>query len=153
MAASHIRVNHPSTAVLLLSQYVDTENALDLLGSATGSIGYLLKDRVVDIDDFIDTVRRVARGDTAIDPQIIAAMLNRPRREKLPLDYLTERERSVLELMAQGLTNNAIARQLFLGERTVETHIGNIMQKLELPQDQMLHRRVLAVLTYLRNAH
>lgn len=150
-AAARIRRDYPSTSVLLLSQYVDTENAIDLLTPGTGSIGYLLKDRVVDVDDFVATVIRVAQGDTAIDPQVISAMLGKPRRQRLPLDDLTDRERSVLELMAQGHANAAIASRLHLGERTVESHINNIFSKLQLPPDQRTHRRVIAVLTYLRN--
>lgn len=150
-AARQIRRDHPGTAVLLLSQYVDAENAIELLTPGTGSIGYLLKDRVVDVEGFVATVRRVAQRDTVIDPQVIAAMLARPRREPQPLDDLTDRERAVLELMAQGHANTAIARQLHLGERTVDSHISNLLAKLQLPPDQQVHRRVLAVLTYLRS--
>ena len=149
-AAATIRSTFPATCVLLLSQYLDTENALDLLRNDTGGVGYLLKDRVTDIDAFVSTVRRVA-GDTALDPELISAILGRPRRIRQPIDDLTGRERDVLQLMAQGETNRGIASMLFMGERTVEAHIGTIFTKLGLPPDQRAHRRVLAVLTYLRS--
>jgi len=150
-AAATIRSKYPDTSVLLLSQYLETENALDLLRNATGSVGYLLKDRVTDIDAFVSTVRRVAAGDTALDPELISAILGRPRRIRQPIDDLTSRERDVLQLMAQGETNRGIAASLFMGERTVEAHVSTIFTKLGLPPDARAHRRVLAVLTYLRS--
>jgi len=150
-AAAAIRSTFPATSVLLLSQYLDTENALDLLRNDTGGVGYLLKDRVTDIDTFVATVRRVAAGDTALDPELISAILGRPRRIRQPIDDLTVRERDVLQLMAQGETNRGIASMLFMGERTVEAHVSTIFTKLGLPPDQRAHRRVLAVLTYLRS--
>ncbi len=151
-AAAKIRSTFPQTSVLLLSQYLDTENALDLLRSESGGVGYLLKDRVTDIDAFVSTIHRVAAGDTALDPQLISAILGRPRRSRQPIDDLTGREREVLQLMAQGQTNRGIAGLLFMGERTVEAHVSTIFTKLGLPPDQRAHRRVLAVLTYLRSS-
>jgi DNA-binding NarL/FixJ family response regulator len=150
-AAEAIRAEHgPSVGVLVLSQYVETTFALRLVTEGAGGVGYLLKDRVADLDDIADAVRRVARGGSVIDPEIVAQLVNR-RRERGPLDELTDREREVLALMAEGRSNQAICERLFVTPKTVEAHIANIFSKLELfpaPDD---HRRVLAVLTYLRS--
>jgi DNA-binding NarL/FixJ family response regulator len=149
-AAEAIRAEHGSAVgVLVLSQYVETTFALRLVTEGAGGVGYLLKDRVADLDDIADAVRRVARGGSVIDPEIIAQLVNR-RRERGPLDELTEREREVLALMAEGRSNQAICDRLFVTPKTVEAHIANIFSKLELLQAPDDHRRVLAVLTYLR---
>jgi DNA-binding NarL/FixJ family response regulator len=149
-AAEAIRAEHGSAvSVLVLSQYVETTFALRLVTEGAGGVGYLLKDRVADLDDIADAVRRVARGGSVIDPEIIAQLVNR-RRERGPLDELTEREREVLALMAEGRSNQAICDRLFVTPKTVEAHIANIFSKLELLQAPDDHRRVLAVLTYLR---
>jgi DNA-binding NarL/FixJ family response regulator len=152
-AAKTIRRDHPGTGVLLLSQYVETENAMSLLGNGAKGLGYLLKERVSDIDDFIDALHRVAAGGTAIDPELVARMVSRPHEGQQREDELTGREKDVLELMAEGRTNQAIGKTLFLGERTVEAHIRSIFLKLGLRPEPEDHRRVLAVLTYLRAAN
>lgn len=149
-AAETIRRRHPETGVLLLSQYVETENAMALLGNGAEGLGYLLKERVSDIDEFIDALHRVAAGGTAIDPQLVTRLVSRPHEGHQLGDELSSREKSVLELMAEGRTNQAIGKALFLGERTVEAHIRSIFLKLELRPEPEDHRRVLAVLTYLR---
>src|SRR6476659_8914846 len=149
-AAAEIRRTHPGTAVLVLSQHVETRHALELV-SAGGGFGYLLKDRVLDVDDFLDAARRVSEGGSALDPQVVATLIERPKRESA-LDELTPREREVLSLMAEGKTNAGIARQLWLTEKTVETHVSSILAKLDLPPDADTHRRVLAVVTFLRRA-
>ena len=149
-AARQIREEHERrVAVLVLSQYVDTSFALRLVTDAEGGIGYLLKDRVGDLRDFVEAVRRVARGGTVIDPDVVARLVDR-RRERGPLDELTEREREVLALMAEGRTNQAIAERLFVTLKTVEAHSANIFSKLGLLPAPDDHRRVLAVLTFLR---
>lgn len=150
-AAHQIRAEHPSTGVLVLSQYVDETYALDLLSQSTESTGYLLKDRVSDIDTFTDAVRRVANGGSALDPEVVALLLGRRRRED-PLDTLTPREREVLGLMAEGRSNAAIAEALVVTERAVEKHVTSIFNKLDLSPTAEDHRRVLAVLAYLRSA-
>ena len=151
-AARQIREEHERrVAVLVLSQYVDTSFALRLVTDAEGGIGYLLKDRVGDLRDFVEAVRRVARGGTVIDPDVVARLVDR-RRERGPLDELTEREREVLALMAEGRTNQAIAERLFVTLKTVEAHSANIFSKLGLLPAPDDHRRVLAVLTFLREA-
>jgi DNA-binding NarL/FixJ family response regulator len=151
-AARRIREEHDHrVSVLVLSQYVDTTFALSLVSDAEAGIGYLLKDRVGDLRDFVDAVRRVARGGTVIDPDVVARLVDR-RRERSPLDELTEREREVLALMAEGRTNQAIADRLFVTPKTVEAHSANIFSKLGLLPAPDDHRRVLAVLTYLRGA-
>jgi DNA-binding NarL/FixJ family response regulator len=150
-AAHRIRSEQPSTAVLVLSQYVEEAYALDLLSESTERTGYLLKDRVSDVDTFTDAVRRVANGGSALDPEVVALLLGRRRRED-PLESLTAREREVLGLMAEGRSNNAIAESLVVTERAVEKHVTSIFSKLDLPPTVEDHRRVLAVLAYLRAA-
>jgi len=150
-AAHRIRSEQPSTAVLVLSQYVEEAYALDLLSESTERTGYLLKDRVSDVDTFTDAVRRVANGGSALDPEVVALLLGRRRRED-PLESLTAREREVLGLMAEGRSNAAIAEALVVTERAVEKHVTSIFSKLDLPPTVEDHRRVLAVLAYLRSA-
>jgi DNA-binding NarL/FixJ family response regulator len=149
-AAAEIRMRHPHTAVLVLSQHVETRHALALI-SAGGSFGYLLKDRVLDLDDFLDAARRVASGGSALDPEVVSRLVA-PRRADDLLAELTTREREVLGLMAEGRTNAGIAKRLWLTERTIETHVRSILSKLDLPSGADNHRRVLAVVTYLRSA-
>ena len=151
LAAQRIRARHPQVGVLVLSQYVETRQAVKLLQTAPQRIGYLLKDRVSDIAEFADTVRRVARGGSAIDPEVVAHLLRR-RGEGSLFGELTGRERDILALMAEGRSNRAICERLFLSPKTVETHIGAIFSKLGLLPAADDHRRVLAVITYLRNA-
>jgi DNA-binding NarL/FixJ family response regulator len=148
-AAATIRERHPQIAVLLLSQYVETSHALRLLERGAGGIGYLLKDRVSDLAEFTDAVRRVGAGGSAIDAEVVAQLVVRRRQRDLVAD-LTERERDVLRLMAEGRSNSAIASSLSLSEKTVEGHVRSIFSKLELEPTEDDHRRVLAVLTYLR---
>ena len=148
-AAHRIRAEHPDTAVLVLSQYVEEAYALELLSESTERTGYLLKDRVADVDTFTDAVRRVAGGGSALDPEVVGRLLGRRRRTD-PLEVLSPREREVLGLMAEGRSNHAIADQLVVTERAVEKHVTSIFGKLNLPPAQEDHRRVLAVLTYLR---
>jgi DNA-binding NarL/FixJ family response regulator len=148
-AAREIREKHPATAVLVLSQYVEPEYALELLSESAEGVGYLLKDRVADVTDFASAVRRVAEGGSALDPAVVSQLVGRNRKDD-PLARLTPREREVLELMAEGRSNHAIAEQLFVTERAVEKHVTSIFGKLRLPADASDHRRVLAVLTYLR---
>jgi len=147
-AAAEIRRSYPRTAVLVLSQHVETRHALELVATG-GGFGYLLKHRVLDVDDFLDAARRVCEGGSALDPEVVATLVSQQRHE-VALDELTPREREVLALMAEGLTNAAIAKKLWLTERTVETHVRSILSKLGLPLSGDDHRRVLAVLTYLR---
>ncbi|MFQ6144363.1 response regulator [Streptomyces seoulensis] len=146
-AALVIKRQSPKTAVLLLSQYVEERYAADLLSAHTSGIGYLLKQRVADVEEFADTVRRVAAGGTALDPQVVSQLL--VRRHSDPLDRLTPREREVLELMAGGRSNAGIAGQLVVSESAVAKHINNILAKLDLPKADTDHRRVLAVLRFL----
>jgi DNA-binding NarL/FixJ family response regulator len=150
-AARAIRSEYPGTAVLVLSQYVEEAYALDLLAESTERTGYLLKDRVSDVDTFTDAVRRVANGGSALDPEVVALLLGRRRRED-PLESITPREREVLGLMAEGRSNAAIAEALVVTERAVEKHVTSIFSKLDLPPTVEDHRRVLAVLAYLRSA-
>jgi DNA-binding NarL/FixJ family response regulator len=150
-AARRIRAEHPATAVLVLSQYVEEGYALDLLSETTERTGYLLKDRIADVDSFTDAVRRVAQGGSALDPEVVALLLGRRRRQD-PLGVLTPREREVLGLMAEGRSNNAIAEALVVTERAVEKHVTSIFSKLDLTPATEDHRRVLAVLAYLRSA-
>ncbi|MFB7059054.1 response regulator [Streptomyces vinaceus] len=147
-AALMIRRQWPGTSVLLLSQYVEERYAADLLTGQDGGIGYLLKQRVADVEEFIDAVRRVAAGGTALDPQVVSQLLLR-RGGIDPLERLTPREREVLALMAEGRSNAGIAAQLVVGESAVAKHINNILAKLDLPQADGDHRRVLAVLRFL----
>ncbi|GAA0508171.1 response regulator transcription factor [Streptomyces mordarskii] len=146
-AALLIRRQWPDTAVLLLSQYVEERYAADLLTSHTEGIGYLLKQRVADVEEFIDALRRVAGGGTALDPQVVAQLL--VRRHSDPLDRLTSRERDVLELMAGGRSNAGIAGALVISESAVAKHINSLFGKLDLPVAEADHRRVLAVLRFL----
>ncbi len=151
LAAQRIRAEHPAVGVLLLSQYVETRQAVKLLQNAPQRVGYLLKDRVSDIAEFTDAVRRIARGGSVIDAEVVAQLLRR-RGDRDTLEILTGREREILALIAQGRSNRAIGEQLFLSPKTVETHVGAIFAKLGLLPAADDHRRVLAVLTYLRNA-
>jgi len=146
-AALLIRRQWPDTAVLLLSQYVEERYAADLLTAHTSGIGYLLKQRVADVEEFIDALRRVAAGGTALDPQVVSQLL--VRRHSDPLDRLTRRERDVLELMAGGRSNAGIAAALVISESAVAKHINSIFVKLDLPVADADHRRVLAVLRFL----
>jgi DNA-binding NarL/FixJ family response regulator len=148
-AARSIRAHHPGTAILVLSQYVETRYAVDLIRDDPSGIGYLLKDRVTRVADLADAVRRVAAGGSVIDPEVVARLLGRQRRHS-PLDELTRREREILGLMAEGRTNQAIADRLTLELKTVEGHVGAIFSKLGLEPAPEDHRRVLAVLAYLR---
>jgi DNA-binding NarL/FixJ family response regulator len=148
-AAKEIRERHPGTSVLVLSQYVESGYALELLAENAEGVGYLLKDRVSDVKEFAAAVRRVAEGGTALDSEVVSRLVG-SRRGTGPLDQLTAREREVLELMAEGRSNHGIAERLFVTERAVEKHVTNIFQKLQLTNAPLDHRRVLAVLTYLR---
>jgi DNA-binding NarL/FixJ family response regulator len=149
-AAVEIRSRHPDVAVLLLSQVIEAQYALTLLSEHPHGFGYLLKDRVLAIDDFIQSVNRVAAGGTAIDPDVVSQLLGRQRAAN-PLDELTPREREILALMAEGRSNHGICQKLFLSPKTVESHVHNIFGKLGItPADADDHRRVLAVLAYLR---
>ncbi len=147
-AALEIRRIHPAVAVLVLSQYVEERYASDLLGSETAGVGYLLKDRVVDIADFVAAVRRVAGGGSAVDAEVVRQLIGRSGRVS-DLDRLTPRELEVLDLMAQGLSNTGIAERLVVSLGAVEKHISNVFTKLGLDHESSAHRRVLAVLTYL----
>lgn len=147
-AAVEIRSHSPAVGVLVLSQHIETTHALELIATG-GGFGYLLKDRVLDVDEFLESAVRVARGGSALDPEIVAALVSAGRRAD-PLDELSAREREVLQLMAEGLTNAGVARRLWCQERTVESHVRSIMTKLDLPGSGDDHRRVLAVITYLQ---
>ncbi len=149
VAAAEIRNRHPDVAVLLLSQYVETTHALKLLERGGHGVGYLLKDRVSDVRQFVDAVRRVAAGGSVIDPEVVSQLFARKRRMDL-VDELTERERETLRLMAEGRSNSAIASSLHMSEKTVEGHVRSIFSKLQLEPAAEDHRRVLAVLTYLK---
>jgi DNA-binding NarL/FixJ family response regulator len=151
VAAKRIREEYPHIGVLVLSQYVEPTHAIKLLQDSPERIGYLLKDRITDIGDFVDAVLRIARGGSAIDPEVVAQLLGR-RHVGPGVEELTDREREILALMAEGRSNQAICDRLFLSPKTVETHIGSIFSKLELHATGDDHRRVLAVLTYLRSA-
>ena len=148
-AALELRRTVPDMAILVVSQYVEHTYATELLAEGGGGVGYLLKDRVMNVDDFVDAVRRVAEGGTALDPDVVAQLFSR-RRAKGPLQRLTKRELEVLGLMAEGRSNTAIAGTLVLSVGAVEKHIASIFTKLDLPQTGTDHRRVLAVLTYLQ---
>lgn len=150
VAAKTIRGEHPDVSVLVLSQYIEESYALELLADNAEGVGYLLKDRVSDLENFLDSVRRVAGGGSALDPEVVSHMLGR-RRADDPLDALTDRERSVLALMAEGRSNKAIAEELVVTGSTVEKHVTNIFDKLDLDATPVDHRRVLAVLKYLES--
>jgi DNA-binding NarL/FixJ family response regulator len=148
--AACLKRDHPGVGVLLLSQHIETTHVAELVGQE--GFGYLLKDRVLDVDEFLRTAERVANGGSALDPKVVASLL-RPTDTGSPLARLTERERDVLELMAEGLTNTAIAQRLCVSERTVEAHVRQILVKLDIAEHVDANRRVLAVLTLLRNVH
>ena len=148
-AAKEIREEHRGTAVLVLSQYVESGYAIELLADSAEGVGYLLKDRVSDVKDFTAAAKRVASGGTALDPEVVSRLVGR-RRGTGPLDELSPREREVLELMAEGRSNHGIAERLVITERAVEKHITSILGKLNLPAAPEDHRRVLAVLAYLQ---
>jgi DNA-binding NarL/FixJ family response regulator len=148
-AALELRERRPNVAILIVSQYVEPAYAAELLADGKGGVGYLLKDRIMEVDEFVEAVRRVAAGGTALDPTVVAQLFSR-RRADGPLDDLTPREREVLGLMAEGRSNGAIADQLVLTVGAVEKHVANIFMKLRLPPSETDNRRVLAVLTYLQ---
>jgi DNA-binding NarL/FixJ family response regulator len=147
--ARELRAEQSDVAVLVLSQSIEVRHAFELFSEQPEGFGYLLKDRVLDVEEFYDSLRRVARGGTVVDPQVVGQLLGR-RRQHDPLEELTRREREVLELMAEGLSNQGICNKLFLSPKTVETHVHSIFGKLGLPQEPDEHRRVLAVLAFLR---
>jgi DNA-binding NarL/FixJ family response regulator len=147
-AALQIRERWPAVGILVLSQYVEERYATELLVHDTAGLGYLLKDRIADVDDFMSAVRRVGGGGTALDPEVVGQLLARTRRRD-PIERLSPREREVLGLMAEGRTNGAIARQLVVSDGAVEKHVSNIFTKLDLPPTDNDHRRVLAVLRWL----
>jgi DNA-binding NarL/FixJ family response regulator len=146
-----IRRELPGTGVLVLSQYVEEGYVMDLLGDRPEGVGYLLKDRVAEVERFVEAVHRVAQGGSALDPEVVSHMLGRRRRDD-PLDELTPREREVLALMAEGYSNSAIAARLVVTERAVEKHVTNVFSKLGFGSEPDHHRRVLAVLTFVRSA-
>jgi DNA-binding NarL/FixJ family response regulator len=147
-AAAAIRTRHPDTAVLVFSAFVETAHLDHLLQAGAGSVGYLLKDRVLHVEEFVAALERVASGGSALDPDVVTELFRR-RRSRDVLASLTDREREVLELMAQGMSNAGIAERLFLSPKTVERHIGSVFTKLGLDADEEGHRRVLAVLRHL----
>jgi DNA-binding NarL/FixJ family response regulator len=149
-AAEAIRSEHPDVGVLVLSQVVDAGRALRLVSESPNGFGYLLKDRVLEVEDFVDAVRRVGRGGSAIDPEVVSQLVT-AREAREPLDGLTPREKDVLALIAEGRSNQAICEKLFLSPKTVETHVNRIFHKLDLAPTPEGHRRVLAVLAYLRS--
>jgi DNA-binding NarL/FixJ family response regulator len=149
-AAQEIREKHPGVGVLVLSQYVEPAYAMELLAESAEGVGYLLKDRIADVGEFADAVKRVADGGSALDPTIVSQLVGR-RRSDDPIDQLTPREREVLGLMAEGRSNQGIAERLVVTERAVEKHVTSIFGKLRLPAAPEDHRRVLAVLAYLRS--
>jgi DNA-binding NarL/FixJ family response regulator len=148
-AALAIRAELPAIGILVLSQYVEEQYATELLADSTAGIGYLLKDRIAEVGEFLGAVRQVGGGGTVLDPEVVAQLLARARR-KDPLERLTAREREVLALMAEGRTNPAIARALVVSDKAVEKHVGNIFSKLDLPPTDDDHRRVLAVLHWVK---
>jgi DNA-binding NarL/FixJ family response regulator len=148
-AALELRQRAPDTAILIVSQYVEHTYANELLAEGRGGIGYLLKDRIMDVNDFVDAVRRVANGGTALDPEVVSQLLKRQRQDG-PLERLTPREREVLALMAEGRSNAGIAAQLVLTVGAVEKHVASILGKLRIPPSESDHRRVIAVITYLQ---
>jgi DNA-binding NarL/FixJ family response regulator len=148
-AAAEIRARHPGLGILVLSQYARPSYAIELLSNGTEGIGYLLKDRVSDLEELASSVRRVGEGGSVLDPSVVAQLVERPRQGHDPLEELTDRERDVLSLMAEGRSNKAIGQRLFITEHTVEKHVKSIFGKLRLPPSADDHRRVLAVLTFL----
>ena len=150
VAAKEIREQHPEVGVLVLSQYVEPSYAMELIADDAEGVGYLLKDRIPDVDEFRSSVRRVAEGGSALDPAIVTQLVGR-RRSDDPVETLTSREREVLELMAEGRSNQSIAQKLVVTERAVEKHVTSIFGKLRLPATAEDHRRVLAVLAFLRS--
>jgi len=148
-AAREIKDRHPEVGVLMLSQHIETTHAVDLVGRP--GFGYLLKDRVLEVEEFLATAERVAAGGSALDPTVVSTLVT--ARSGSPLDRLSERERRVLELMAEGLTNSGIAQRLVLSDRTVEAHVRHVLLKLDIPESDEGNRRVLAVLTHLREVH
>jgi DNA-binding NarL/FixJ family response regulator len=149
-AAQEVREQHPGVGVLVLSQYVEPAYAMELLADSAEGVGYLLKDRISDVGEFAAAVRRVGEGGSALDPAIVSQLVGRRRRDD-PVDTLTVREREVLELMAEGRSNQGIAERLVVTERAVEKHVTSIFGKLKLPPAAEDHRRVLAVLAFLRS--
>ena len=145
-AAREVKQAHPELGVLVLSQHIETTHAVELV--ALGGFGYLLKDRVLAVGEFLASAERVAEGGSALDPKVVGSLIGAPGEDD-PLAELTEREREVLELMAEGLTNAGIAKRLYLSERTVEAHVRHVLTKLDLPESEDGHRRVLAVLAHL----
>jgi DNA-binding NarL/FixJ family response regulator len=150
-AAKSIRERWPETGVLVLSQHVRASYALELLSDGTDGVGYLLKERVSDLDELASNVERIGNGGSVLDPAVVEQLVGRPRRRDDALEHLTDREREVLALMAEGRSNKAIAQRLFVTEHTVEKHVKSILGTLRLPQSPDDHRRVLAVLTYLHS--
>jgi DNA-binding NarL/FixJ family response regulator len=150
-AAREIKDRHPEVGVLVLSQHIETTHAVDLVGRP--GFGYLLKDRVLEVEEFLATADRVAAGGSALDPTVVGTLVTATAGTRSPLDRLSERERRVLELMAEGLTNTGIAQRLVLSERTVEAHVRHVLLKLDIPEGGEGNRRVLAVLTHLRDVH
>jgi DNA-binding NarL/FixJ family response regulator len=150
-AARRIRAEHPKTGVVVLSQYAEEDYAYDLLKDGAEGLGYLLKERVSDIDEVVRALREVAAGGSVLDPKVVEGLVNRrAREERSPLAHLTDREREVLGLMAEGKNNAGIARALFLTDRAIEKHINSLFHKLGLSEEPDIHRRVMAVLTFLR---
>jgi DNA-binding NarL/FixJ family response regulator len=149
-AAIRLRRESPGTGVLIFSQYVETAFVAELLAGGSEGVGYLLKERVVELDDFVDALHRIAAGGTALDPQVVTQLFGRSRHRE-SLTALTPREREVLDLMAQGRSNTAIATKIRVSERAVEKHVTNIFGKFDLPPSDADHRRVLAVIRYLQN--
>ena len=150
-AAKTIRERWPAIGILVLSQHVNTRYALELLSTGTDGVGYLLKERVSDLNELSANINRIANGGSVLDPAVVGELVGRRRQGDNPLDRLTDREREVLALIAQGRSNHAIAERLFITEHTVEKHVKNILGTLRLPQSPDDHRRVLAVITYLNS--
>jgi DNA-binding NarL/FixJ family response regulator len=148
-AARELRSRYPTLGILVLSQYVRPSYAFELLADDARGVGYLLKDRISDMRELSDAVQRVGHGGSVLDPSVVAQLVRRPRRGHDPIDDLSDREREVLALMAEGRSNRAIADRLFITERTVEKHVTSILEKLRIPENQDDHRRVLAVIAYL----
>ena len=149
-AAKQLKAEHPEIGVLVLSQHIESTHAVDLV--SLGGFGYLLKDRVLEVAEFLDAAQRVARGGSALDPRVVARLVAPPDISDDPLAALSDREREVLELMAEGLTNAGIAQRLYLSERTIEAHVRHVLLKLSVPEGEHANRRVLAVLAHLSAA-